>query len=119
VASDRHSTSIRGSPTPSEIAVVVEVHIATLRGTVGSFRQRRGAVSDARNVDRDYDAHDPLKVRLLAEWQREDVEIRAMALQVLGWDAEVPPSRSTSRSSTAGAASTPRSPPARACRLTC
>jgi osmotically-inducible protein OsmY len=77
-------------PDPGEIAVVAEDGIVTLRGTVGSFRQRRAAVSDAREVDQDYEINDELKVRLLDEWQREDAEIRGIALQILGWDIEVP-----------------------------
>jgi len=77
-------------PDPVEIAVVAEDGVVRLRGTVGSFRQRRAAVSDARNVDQDYEVHDELKVHLQDEWQREDAEIRGIALQILGWDVEVP-----------------------------
>jgi osmotically-inducible protein OsmY len=77
-------------PDPGEIAVVAEDGAVTLRGTVGSFRQRRAAVTDAREVDQDYEIHDELKVRLLDKWQREDAEIRGIALQILGWDVEVP-----------------------------
>ena len=77
-------------PAPGEIAVVAEGGVVTLRGTVGSFRQRRAAVTDARAVDDDYEVQDELKVRLLDEWQREDAEIRGIALQILGWDVEVP-----------------------------
>src|SRR5271163_3114157 len=57
-------------PAPGEIAVVAEGGVVTLRGTVGSFRQRRAAVTDARAVDDDYEVQDELKVRLLDEWQR-------------------------------------------------
>ena len=77
-------------PDPGEIAVVAADGLVTLRGTVGSFRQRRAAVDDARGVDSEYDINDELKVRLLDEWQREDAEIRGIALQILGWDVEVP-----------------------------
>ena len=77
-------------PDPSEIAVVATDGVVTLRGTVGSFRQRRAAASDAREIDQDYEIHNELKVRLLDEWQREDAEIRGIALQILGWDIEVP-----------------------------
>jgi osmotically-inducible protein OsmY len=77
-------------PDPSEIAVVANDGIITLRGTVGSFRQRHAAVDDARAVDQDYDVDDELKVRLLDEWQREDADIRGISLQILGWDVEVP-----------------------------
>ncbi|HEX9482257.1 MAG TPA: BON domain-containing protein [Solirubrobacteraceae bacterium] len=77
-------------PDPSEIAVLAEDGVVTLRGTVGSFRQRRAAVSDARDVDQDYDVRDELNVRLLDEWAREDADVRGIALQILMWDVEVP-----------------------------
>jgi osmotically-inducible protein OsmY len=77
-------------PDPSEIAVLAEDGVVTLRGTVGSFKQRRAAVSDARSADQDYDVRDELNVRLLDEWAREDADIRGIALQILMWDVEVP-----------------------------
>jgi osmotically-inducible protein OsmY len=77
-------------PDPSEIAILAEDGVVTLRGTVGSFRQRRAAAADARDVDRDYDVRDELKVRLLDDWAREDTDIRGIALQILMWDVEVP-----------------------------
>jgi osmotically-inducible protein OsmY len=77
-------------PDPSEIAVASDAGVVTLRGTVGSFKQRRAAVADARAVDDDYDVRDELNVRLLDEWTREDAEIRGIALQILLWDVEVP-----------------------------
>ena len=75
-------------PDSTEIAVAVEDGIATLRGTVESFGQRRAAARDARNVDGVYEVDDQLKVRLLE--MREDEEIRGAALQTLMWDSEVP-----------------------------
>jgi osmotically-inducible protein OsmY len=75
-------------PDSTEIAVAVEDGIATLRGTVESFGQRRAAARDARNVDGVYEVDDQLKVRLLE--MREDNEIRGAALQTLMWDSEVP-----------------------------
>jgi osmotically-inducible protein OsmY len=77
-------------PDPSDIAISADDGVVTLRGTVGSFRQRRAAAADARGVDQDYDVRDELNVRLLDEWAREDAEIRGIALQFLMWDIEVP-----------------------------
>jgi osmotically-inducible protein OsmY len=77
-------------PDPSEVAIVADDGVVTLRGTVASFKQRRAAVADAHAVDEDYDVRDELNVRLLNEWTREDAEIRGIALQILMWDTEVP-----------------------------
>ncbi|HTQ69076.1 MAG TPA: BON domain-containing protein [Solirubrobacteraceae bacterium] len=77
-------------PDPTDVAILADDGTVTLRGTVGSFRQRRAAVADARNADREYKVRDELQVRLLDEWQREDAEIRGIALQILMWDVEVP-----------------------------
>jgi len=77
-------------PDPEQVAVSAQAGEVTLRGTVGSFRQRRAAVDDARNVEGVYDVYDEVKVRLLDEYRREDADIRGMALQILMWDSEVP-----------------------------
>lgn len=63
---------------------------AIMRGTVGSFSQRRAAVSDARKIDGVYDVDDQIAVRLLNDDRREDADIRGTALQILMWDTEVP-----------------------------
>jgi osmotically-inducible protein OsmY len=77
-------------PDPVEIAVSADNGTLTLRGTVGSFSQRRAAVKDARQVEGVYDVADEIQVRLLDDYQRADTEIRGAALQILMWDAEVP-----------------------------
>ena len=77
-------------PDPEQVAVSADGGAVTLRGTVGSFSQRRHAVDDARNVEGVYDVYDEVKVRLLDEYAREDADIRGIALQILMWDAEVP-----------------------------
>ena len=77
-------------PDPEQVAVSAEAGLVTLRGTVGSFGQRRAAVRDAANVVGVDDVIDELKVRLLDESRREDADIRGMALQILMWDADVP-----------------------------
>jgi osmotically-inducible protein OsmY len=76
-------------PDPVEIAVSDEGGgTVTLRGTVGSFAQRRAAVQDTRKVAGVFEVDDEINVRLLD--RREDDEIRGVALQSLSWDAEVP-----------------------------
>jgi len=77
-------------PDAQEIAVEAEGDGVTLRGTVGSFAQRRAAVQDAHKADGVVDVFDEIKVRLMDEYMREDAEIRGAALQSLMWDVEVP-----------------------------
>jgi osmotically-inducible protein OsmY len=77
-------------PDPSEIAVTEVDGTAVLRGTVGSFSQRRAAGNDARGVDGIDDVDNQLQVRLLDASRRTDADIRGMALQSLMWDSEVP-----------------------------
>jgi len=76
-------------PDSSEIAVSSNDGGLTLRGTVGSFGQRRAAVNDARKIAGVYDVYDELQVRLLTDSRRDDAEIRGIALQILMWDAEL------------------------------
>jgi osmotically-inducible protein OsmY len=77
-------------PEPDEIAVKAVDGSVTLRGTVGSFAQRRAAVKDARNTEGVFDVYDELKVRILDGYGRDDAEIRGTALQLLMWDVEIP-----------------------------
>jgi osmotically-inducible protein OsmY len=75
---------------PAQVAVSSDEGIVTLRGTVGTFSQRRAAVNDARKVDGVDDVDDEIQVRLLNDSRREDADIRGIALQILMWDTEVP-----------------------------
>lgn len=77
-------------PVPVEIAVLADGGIVRLRGTVGSFRQRRVAVEDAESVRGVYEVLDDLNVRLENNARRVDDELRGAALQTLIWDAGVP-----------------------------
>jgi osmotically-inducible protein OsmY len=77
-------------PESLEIAVAVDDGIATLRGTVESFSQRRAASQDAKKVDGVYDVDNQLKVSLSGADRRDDDEIRGAALQNLIWDVDVP-----------------------------
>lgn len=80
----------RRIPDPEEVAVTVDEDAVTLRGTVGSFSQRRAAVRDARKVDGVRYVYDDLLVRLMGAAQRSDAELRGMALQAIAWDTEAP-----------------------------
>ena len=77
-------------PHSGEIAVESFGDTVTLRGTVGSFAQRRAAVADARRTRGVVDVYDELEVRILDRDRREDAEIRGAALQRLSWDSEIP-----------------------------
>jgi osmotically-inducible protein OsmY len=77
-------------PSSEEIAVEAEDGAVTLRGTVGSFAQRRAAVADARRTPRVFDVWDELEVRVLGDDRRKDAEIRGAALQRLVSDVELP-----------------------------
>ena len=77
-------------PHPEEIAVTVEEDTVTLRGTVGSFSQRRAAVNDARGVAGVRYVYDDLSVRIMDDDRRSNAELRGMALQKIAWDAEAP-----------------------------
>ena len=77
-------------PYHEEIAVESFGDTVTLRGTVGSFAQRRAAVADARRARGVVDVYDEVDVRILDRDRREDAEIRGAALQRLSWDSEIP-----------------------------
>jgi osmotically-inducible protein OsmY len=78
------------APSPNAVAISAVDGEVVLRGTVGSFSQRRAAVSDARKVDGVDEVDDQLQVRLLDDDRRADADIRGIALQILDWDTEVP-----------------------------
>jgi osmotically-inducible protein OsmY len=77
-------------PHPEEVAVSVDEDAVTLRGTVGSFSQRRAAVKDAQGVDGVHYVYDDLSVHLMDAAQRSDAELRGMALQSIARDTEAP-----------------------------
>jgi len=77
-------------PFPHEIAVEAFADAITLRGTVGSFPQRRAAVDDARRTKGVVDVFDELQVRILDDDRRADAELRGEALQRLVSDALLP-----------------------------
>lgn len=77
-------------PHPAEIAIsAYEIGSVTLRGTVGSFPQRRAAVDDVRNIDGVLNVIDKLEVSLREPDRRPDDELRGRALERLSWDTQI------------------------------
>ena len=78
---------------PDTIAVAAADGVVVLRGTVGSFIQKRAAAKAARRVHGVSAVNNELTVRLMTEGRRSDADIRAAALQVLMLDSLVPAER--------------------------
>jgi osmotically-inducible protein OsmY len=74
------------------IAVATDDGNVTLRGTVGSFREKREAASAAKRVYGVTDVDNQLSVRLLDGDRRDDADVRGGVLQALMLDALVPSS---------------------------
>ena len=72
------------------VAVAADDGTVTLRGTVGSFRQKREAQKAAERVFGVVTVANLLNVRILNERRREDAEVRGDVLQALMLDALVP-----------------------------
>jgi osmotically-inducible protein OsmY len=72
------------------IAVTAQDGVVTLRGTVGSFRERREAVGAVKRVYGTKRVENELQVRLLNGDRREDADLRGDVLQALMLDALVP-----------------------------
>jgi len=73
-----------------EIAVSTDSGTVTLRGTVGSFPQKREAGKAAQRVYGVLAVHNDLDVRILDEKRHEDADLRGDVLQALMLDALVP-----------------------------
>ena len=73
-----------------EIAVYVSEGTVTLRGTVGSPRQKIEAKRAAQRVHGVKNVEDELEVRPLPGHKREDAELRGAVLQALALDSVVP-----------------------------
>jgi osmotically-inducible protein OsmY len=78
-------------PHPTEVAVSERHGTVTLRGSVGSFHQRRAAVKVARSVHGVFVVEDELWVDPRDRWQ--DNEIRGAALQALMSSDKLPGER--------------------------
>src|SRR5262245_32396903 len=64
--------------------------VVTLRGTVGSFHQKREAKKAAERVQGVADVKNQLQVRLMTASARDDAELRADVLRALTLDSQVP-----------------------------
>jgi osmotically-inducible protein OsmY len=74
------------------IAVSTDDGDVTLRGTVGSFREKREAANAAKRVYGVKSVDNELRVRLLDGFGRDDADLRGAVLQALMLDAIVPSS---------------------------
>ena len=72
------------------IAVSVDDGVVTLRGTVGSFREKLDAKHDAERVYGVKDVKNELEVRILTEHRRSDADLRGSVLQAMLLDSLVP-----------------------------
>jgi osmotically-inducible protein OsmY len=75
---------------PEAIAVSAEDGRVTLRGTVGSPREKRAATNAAQRVFGVVAVDNKLEVRLLNERRRDDADLRADVLQALMLNSLVP-----------------------------
>jgi hypothetical protein len=82
------------------IAVSAADGVVTLRGTVGSLREKREAKKDAERVWGVLSVNNDLQVRLLNDDRRADADLRGAVLQALALDGAVP-QRSKRRRTTA------------------
>jgi len=73
------------------IAVSSSDGVVTLRGTVGSHREKRAAATAARRVPEVTRVVNDLQVRVLAGGRRDDADLRGAVLQALSLDVAVPP----------------------------
>ena len=72
------------------IAVSADEGVVTLRGTVGSFRQKREATQDAERVFGVESVKNDLQVRIMNQDRRDDAGLRGDVLQALMLDSIVP-----------------------------
>ena len=72
------------------IAVSVTHGIVTLRGTVGSFHQKREAAKAAERVRGVVSVRNEIDVEILTHQRRQDADLRGDVLEALMLDAQVP-----------------------------
>jgi len=74
----------------SAIAVSADGGAVSLRGTVGSFREKREAQNDAKSVSGVKGVTNELEVRILTKDKRADADLRGDVLQALTLNSMVP-----------------------------
>ena len=72
------------------IAVTADDGVVTLRGTVGTFHEKREAKKAAERVWGVKSVDNDLQVRILDEHHREDADLRGAVLQALTLDSLIP-----------------------------
>src|SRR5262245_22887770 len=72
------------------IAISAENGVVRLRGTVGSFRQKREARRDAERIHGVKNVDNDLQVRVLTDDRRYDVDLRGTVLRALELNSIVP-----------------------------
>jgi len=72
------------------VAISAKDGVVTLRGTVGSFRQRGEATKATERVRGVVDVDNELEVSILTEQRRSDADLRGDVLQALMLDSQVP-----------------------------
>jgi osmotically-inducible protein OsmY len=75
---------------PAAVAASAKDGAIILRGTVGSFREKRDAKRAAKRVYGVKSVNDQLEVRILMGDRRDDAELRGLVLQMLMLDSLVP-----------------------------
>ena len=83
---------LRWDPKVDQQAIAVSASDGTvkLRGTVGSFREKREAKKDAERVHGVKSVDNDLQVRILNEDRQADADLRGAVLQALALDGAVP-----------------------------
>lgn len=74
------------------IAVEAEHGVVTLRGTVGSLREKFDAKKAAKRVYGVKDVDDDIQVKILGSNSRDDADLRGAVLQALVLNSEIPES---------------------------
>ena len=83
---------LRWEPRVDDTSIAVEAHdgVVTLRGTVGSFREKRDATTAVKRVYGTKRVDNDLDVKLLTADRRADADLRGDVLQAMVLDALIP-----------------------------